>query len=421
MNYCIIGNSAAAIGAIEGIRKIDRTGTITVISAEPYHTYSRPLISYYLAGKVEEDKMYYRPMDFYESCKVDVIYNTSAERIDTQKREVILPGEVRVPCDKLLIATGGKPFVPPVEGLDRRNVFTFQKWDDVKEIQKAVKPGTKAVIIGAGLIGMKAAEALSNLGTDVTVVEMANRVLSSILDEKAATLVRNVMEEHGIRFCLENTVKQVLGGEEVTGVELSGGQQLPCDILIAAVGVVPDTEVVRGTTIQVNRGILVNDKMETSVPGIYAAGDVAEGEDALLGIQRVIPILPNAYRQGEIAGKNMAGEDVSFEGGFPMNAIGFYGYSLITAGILGGAGYEELSASEPEEKFYRKIVLKDNRLVGFIALKKIDRLGMLTGLIAEKRDAQDYKEKLLKPDFGYIDLPGNLRRERMLAAGGAAR
>ncbi|MCR4442481.1 MAG: FAD-dependent oxidoreductase [Peptococcaceae bacterium] len=418
MEYCIVGNSAAAIGAVEGIRKRDKTGRITVVSAEIYHTYSRPLISYYLAGKVKIDKMYYRPLGFYEHNGIRFIGGKPAAALDTKGRKVVLACGDEIPYDRLLVATGGKPFVPAIDGLDKKNIFTFHKLDDVKAIEKALDGRARAIIIGAGLIGMKAAEALSCLGAEVIVVELANRVLSSILDEQAGALVRDVMENHGIRFVFENTVKRVLGEERVTGVELADGNRLECDLLIVAIGVIPNTDLVKNSPVPVNRGIVVNKKMETGLPGIYAAGDVAEGDDAVLGVRRVIPILPNAYRQGEIAGLNMAGDEAAFSGGFAMNAIGFFGYSIATAGVPGGPDYEELAVLDPDERTYRKIVLKNNRLVGFIAMKDINRIGMLTGLIQEGTNVGSFKEKLVKTDFGYLDWPCELRRERVLAGGG---
>jgi NAD(P)H-nitrite reductase large subunit len=419
MEYVIIGNSAAAIGAVEGIRKVDADNPITIIAAEPYHTYSRPLISYYLAGKVSEDKMYYRPRDYYEKYGVNFRGGVAASGIDVEQKKVILADGTEVSYDKLLIATGGKPFIPPMEGLNKEHIYTFQKWDDVKAIGQVARIGKKAVIIGAGLIGMKAAEALYYAGVDVTVVELANRVLSSILDEKAASIVQDVMEEHGIKFVLNTTVSRILGDKAVTGVLLANGEELECDFLIVAIGVIPNTDPVKNTPVRVNRGILVDEKMATSVPDVYAAGDVTEGRDAILQVDRVIPILPNAYKQGEVAGQNMAGADVNFSGGFAMNAIGFFGFPMTTAGILAAQGpeYEEVIVSHPRDRVYRKLVLKDDHIVGYIALKEINRIGMLTSLISDKITVKPFKDKLMKKDFGYIDWPDELRKERMLAGG----
>jgi NAD(P)H-nitrite reductase large subunit len=415
MNYVIIGNSAAAIGAVDGIRQVDEKGKITIISDEPYHTYSRPLISYWLAGKVSADNMIYRDGSFYEANSVTPLLGRKVVSVDDKGKKVVLDDGDTVKYDKLLVATGGKPIMPPVKGLDKEGVHTFIKFDDVKAIQAAAAPGKKAVVIGAGLIGLKAAEALLKLGLDITVVELANRVLSAILDEAAGAMVRGCLEEAGIKFELNTTVKEVGGGKKVTGVTLDNGKKLDCDLLVAAIGVQPNTDVVRDSGIQVNRGIVVDEHMRTSSANIYAAGDVAEGFDLVYGANRVLPLLPNAYMQGEVAGRNMAGAETVFAGGLAMNAIGFYDLPMLTAGIIkpDSDAYEVLAEADPATRTYRKIVIKDNRLVGYICLNKVDRAGILTGLIRDKADIGDYKENLARPDFGYVHFPQELRQNRL--------
>ncbi|MHB1127045.1 MAG: NAD(P)/FAD-dependent oxidoreductase [Bacillota bacterium] len=422
MSYVIIGNSAAAVGAVEGIRQVDRTGPITIISQEPYHTYSRPLISYYLSGKVDEEKMHYRSRDFYQRHNVETMLACEATGIDVSNCQVVLDDARRVKYDQLLIATGGKPFIPPLQGLDKKNVFTFIKLDDVKKIQELAGKGRRGIIIGAGLIGLKAAEALNILGVELTVVELANRVLSAILDEEAAGIVQGHLESKGIQFQLETTVEKIIGEDSVSGVVLQNGQQLPCDFLIVAIGVVPNTGVVRDTQVKVNRGIVVDERMRTNVDCIFAAGDVAEGYDVIYGAQRVLPILPGAYCQGETAGKNMAGQVTVYAGGFAMNSIGFFGLPMATAGMIrpDSEDYEVHVFADAGQKIYRKIVLKDNVLSGFITLNRIDRSGILTGLIRDRVNVEVFKDRLLEEDFGYIDFPQELRNARLLQ-GGVAR
>jgi NAD(P)H-nitrite reductase large subunit len=419
MKYVIVGNSAAAIGAVEGIRKSDKESPITLISDEPYHTYSRPLISYYLAGKVSQEKMYYRKPEFYSQNGVEAILGVKAEKLDTAEKSVSLADGRSIEYDKLLIATGGRPFVPPGLEVNKLNTFSFIKLDDVKAIEKLAKPGSKTVIIGAGLIGLKAAEGLAKLGVDITVVELANRVLSAILDEEAAAFVQQQLEEHQVKFELNTTVEQVLGDEQVAGVALKNGKQLDCDFLIVAIGVVPNTELVQATEVRVNRGIVVDDNMATNVSGVYAAGDVSEGYDLIYKTQRVLPILPNAYQQGETAGENMAGAEKAYKGGFAMNAIGFFDYPMITAGIIkpDGNDFEILVDRDSERKSYKKIVLKNNVVVGFIYLNKVDRAGIITGLIREEADVSKFKAELLKDDFGYINMSREERAAKLLKGG----
>lgn len=421
MNYVIIGNSAAAVGAVEGIRQVDREGGITVISDEPYHTYSRPLISYWLAGKVTEDKMIYRGPGFYEANGVTPLLGKRAEKIDFSCRSVLLADGTGIPYDRLLIATGGKPIVPPMAGLQKKGIYTFIKLDDVKEIEQAAAAGrNNAVVIGAGLIGLKAAEALAKLKMNVTVVELANRILPAILDEQAAAIVQDYLENQGLKFALNTTAAEIQGTDAVSSVKLADGQEIACDMLVLAIGVQPNTDLVKNTEVLVNRGILVNDKMETSAAGVYAAGDVSEGFDIVYGTNRVLPLLPNAYQQGEAAGRNMAGAETLFTGGLAMNAIGFGELPMLTAGIIkpDSDEFEVLVSAEPEKKTYRKVILRNNSIVGFICLNKVDRVGILTGLIKEKSDISAFEDRLLNPDFGYIDFPAERRKTRL--SGGAA-
>ncbi|MEW8997368.1 MAG: FAD-dependent oxidoreductase [Thermoanaerobacter sp.] len=416
MRIVIIGNSVAMVGAVEAIRKYDTSSEIVVISDETYHVYSRPLISYYLGNLVSEDKMIYREKDFYRKNKVETVFGIKAISIDERKKEVYLENGDSISFDKLLIATGGKPIIPPVEGLNKKNVHTFIKMDDAKKLKEAAKPGSKAVIVGGGLIGFKAAEGLHHLGVDVTIVELADRILSTILDAEGASLVSQSLQNDGIKIITGTTVDKIIGDEYVKGVLLKNGQELEADNLIIAIGVVPNVDVVKNTSISINRGILVDNTMKTSVEDVYAAGDVAEGYDMLVESNRVVPIWPNAYMQGEIAGLNMIGINKSFKGIFPMNSIGYKNTNMITAGITSPQQeeFEIISKIDHNRKYYKKFVVKENRLVGFILINDIDRAGLFTGFIKNETDITPFKKYLLNDDFGFIYLPKKLRKAKML-------
>ncbi|HAA64874.1 MAG TPA: NAD(P)/FAD-dependent oxidoreductase [Thermoanaerobacter sp.] len=416
MRIVIIGNSVAMVGAVEAIRKYDTSSEIVVISDETYHVYSRPLISYYLGNLVSEDKMIYREKDFYRKNKVETVFGIKAISIDERKKEVYLEKGDSISFDKLLIATGGKPIIPPVEGLNKKNVHTFIKMDDAKKLKEAAKPGSKAVIVGGGLIGFKAAEGLHHLGVDVTIVELADRILSTILDAEGASLVSQSLQNDGIKIITGTTVDKIIGDEYVKGVLLKNGKELEADNLIIAIGVVPNVDVVRNTSISINRGILVDNTMKTSVEDVYAAGDVAEGYDMLVESNRVVPIWPNAYMQGEIAGYNMIGINKSFKGIFPMNSIGYKNTNMITAGITNPQQeeFEIISKIDHNRRSYKKFVVKENRLVGFILINDIDRAGLFTGFIKNETDITPFKKYLLNDDFGFIYLPKELRKAKML-------
>lgn len=413
MRYVIIGNSIAAAGCIEGIRKVDSEGEIIVISKEPYHIYSRPLISYWLSKKV--DNIFYRPKDYYEKYRINPILGKKVVKVNFESKEVFLETGERINYDKLLIATGGKPFVPNIPGLDKKNVFTFIKFDDVREIDQAIFEGAKVVVIGAGLSGLKAVEALVKRKCKVVVVELAKRILGSILDEEGASIVQRRFEEEGVTFFLENSVSEIIGKEKVESVRLKSSEIIPADMVIFAIGVIPNTDVFKETQLKINRGILVNERMETNIPDVYSAGDVVEALDLLTNENRVIPILPNAYIQGEIAGLNMAGKKVTYKGSFPMNSIGFFDIHVMSAGISNpSSDVEIIKRLDLERRIYRKFYIKDGRILGFMFINSIDRTGMIVDLMRNQIDISDFKEQLLSDNFGFLDLPKEFRKEKIL-------
>ncbi|OGO81553.1 MAG: pyridine nucleotide-disulfide oxidoreductase, partial [Clostridiales bacterium GWC2_40_7] len=304
MSYVIIGNSTAAIGAIEGIRKYDSSTPITVVSDEPYHTYSRPLISYYLGGKVTKENMIYRPLDFYQRNNVRTMLGIKAMSIDYNEKNVLLENGEKLRYSKLLLATGGKPFIPPMGGLDKKNIFNFIKMDDVKAIEKVAVRGSKAVVIGASFSGLKAVEALVKRNVNVTVIDIMSRIMPRVLDDTAAAIAAKTLQDHDVKVLLGNTVETILGEDTAAGVLLKDGTKIDCDFVIMAIGVRCNTDLVKNSGIKINRGIVVDEKMKTSIPDVYAAGDVAEGYNFIEEKMMEIAIIPNAYYQGETAGAN---------------------------------------------------------------------------------------------------------------------
>ena len=432
MRYVIIGNSVAAIGAIEAIRNRDKTGSVSVISDEPYSVYSRPLISYLLAGKVDENMMFYGKKNFYEENSVGTKLGQTAVKLDTDKKIVELENKELVPYDKLLIATGGTPIIPQFEGKGLKGVFVFTKWDDTKNIKDFIEKNSvkKAIVIGGGLIGLKATEALIELGMKVTIVELADRILSMTFDKRASQIVEDNLRGEGIEIFFNNTVVQVeakgghnkgSSGKErrVGGVVLRDKRKLASDLVIFAIGVKPNVSLVKDTPVKVNRGILVNQYMQTCVDNVYAAGDVAEAFDLVMGIARPIPIWPNAYRQGSIAGCNMAGGLKEYQGGLAMNSIEIFGVSTISVGQTNPdeEKYQVLQEYNRERREYKKIVLKDDFIVGAIFIGSIERAGIITAFIKERTNVRNFKDYLMREDFGLIYLPSNYRKHMVSGMG----
>ncbi len=410
MKYVIIGNSAAAIGTIQGIRQIDKTGQIVVISDEKYHTYSRPLISYWLKGDVTEENMRYRDEDFYEKNDVDTLFETRVTKINSNKKTVTIKNGNEISYDKLMVATGSKPFVPTMEGLDKvKNKFTFMKLDDAKAVKETAAEGSKVLIVGAGLIGLKAAEALEHYGADMTVIDLADRILPSILDSEASAIMQKHIESKGVKFILGTSVKEFSESSAL----LTNGETVQFDMVILAVGVRPNTELIAEAGGKVNRGIVTDQKQAVhGLKDIYAAGDCTESLDITTGQQKILALLPNAFLQGEAAGQNMAGKETYYLNAMPMNAIGFFGLHIITAGSYDGEAYTYTDGSEN----YKKLVTKDNELKGFILMGDVKRAGIYTYMIKWHMPIDECDFELLKTKPHLMAFSRSYRNEKL--AGG---
>jgi len=388
MKYVIIGNSSAGIGAVEGIRHTDKKGEITIITNEPHHTYSRPLISYLLLGKVTKEGIKYRKDSFYADNNCTLLANTTVTGIDQAKKNVVTQDGKKIPYDKLLVASGSSPFVPPFEGLDTVNSkCTFMSLDDALKLESMLGKDKRALIIGAGLIGLKCAEGILKRVKHITVADLAPRILSSILDDEGAKLVQKHLESQGLEFRLAANIKNFKNNKAF----LENGETIDFDILVLAVGVRPNTALLNGIA-KIDRGIVINEKSETSAADIYAAGDCTQTLDVSSGQNKVMALLPNAYMQGECAGINMTGGAARFDMAIPMNAISFLGMHIITAGCYSGDVYIESNNPKTEEGNYKRLFYSDNKLNGYILIGNVEKAGIYTNLIRERipLDAIDF-------------------------------
>ena len=419
MKYLIIGASAAGLATAESIRKTDADGEITIITKEAYLPYSRPSISYYLKGKVEEKNMFLRKASYYKENRINIITNTNVTKIDRENKTV-KAGRKEFPYDKLCLATGSKPFIPPMKNVEGcKNALTFLDLAATKEVKKATKADTRAVVIGAGLIGMKAAEGLTKICAGVDVVELAPRVLPSILDEKSAKSVKAHLEANGIHFHLENTVVEAkTKNNAITEVVLKNGKTLPCDLLILAVGVRPETALAEKAGLEVNRGIITDpETMQTSDENIYAAGDCTVSVDLLDGSRKIIALWPNAVQQGTVAGSQMAGGDFTTGGTYSVNAIDFYGLRICTCGLINATGEQYSDKIKTDGNAYKRLVFEGNRLVGFVLINASVNAGIYTKLISEGTDLSTLEGNIMD-DPSLFMFSKEVRTEKL--TGGAA-
>ena len=408
--YVIIGNGVAATGCVEGIRSADSEGKITVISGENRPVYCRPLISYYLEGKATPEKMNYRSPDFAEKMNCEFFYGKQAVQLRQDDKTVVLDDGTVLPYDEVCIATGSVPFVPPFAGLDTvEKQFSFMTMDDALALDAAVNKDSRVLIVGAGLIGLKCAEGLHGRVASITVCDLADRVLSSILDTRSAAVMQQHLEENGIHLLLGDTVSRF----EKNVASMRSGAEVAFDVLVLAVGVKANTALARQAGAEVNRGILVNEKMETTVPGIFAAGDCTEGMDASLGQRRVLAILPNAYLQGRCAGINMAGGNAVHDRAIPMNSLGLLGLHAMTAGTAFSEADGGSMVEEKSEAGWKRFFLKDGYLTGFMLLGDVDRAGIYTALIREKTPLDSIDFAALKKSPTLAAMPKENRRKKL--------
>ncbi|MFA5866115.1 MAG: FAD-dependent oxidoreductase [Phycisphaerae bacterium] len=413
MKYVLVGNSFASIFAAETIRKVDRTGEILMIGEETQRLYSRALIHEYLAGVVEPSKMYLREENHYDYLNIELVAGKRATKLLPDRREVVVEDKA-INYDRLFIGVGGSPFIPPgMDGLDKfpKQVFTFFKFADAHQLGQLCQKCNNVVVLGAGLIGVQAAEAFATIKKNVTVIELADYVLPMVCDETAGGIIQSIVEHEGVKFCLSDSVTELAGaGGKLKEVRLRSGKVIPADLFVIAVGVRPNVGWLKDSGITIDRGLMIDQRTRTSIENVYAGGDCAQGQELISGSRMVLATIPIAAEMGTVAGFNMAGMPAEYRGGIPLNALQFGPAQIISYGyVKEKEGQEVLSVLDAKNRSYKKLVLEDNRLSGALFLRAIDRAGLFRYLIEERIDVGPFKQKLLSPDFGPAALPMAIR------------
>jgi len=410
MNIVIIGNSAAGCAAVEIIRKHDPQSSITQLSEETHPLYSRCLLSYYIAGSINKDTLLYREPGFHRKMNVD-LYTGPQYRVvsvNPNDRTVTCENKEVFHYDKLLIAAGASAKLPPHIPKDIDGVFVLRTIDDVERILARIPHVKQAVVQGGGLIGMKAATALAQRGIKTTVAIRSDRVLSQMIDFDASLIISRQLRENGIDVLFNTDIVEVMSQENViTGIKTDIGDVLPCDLLIIAKGVAPNTRLIDNTGITVRQGIVTDSHMQTDNEFVFAAGDVAETFDIAIEEHTINALWTCAVQQGRIAGLNMVGIPTHYDGTIGMNSLNICGISLISFGITSLSPEEEskykiVSRLVPQSKLYKKIVISpENRVKGIILLGRIENAGVLLSLIQRKIDVSQFIDELTDDRFNF--------------------
>lgn len=396
MRIVIIGSGPAGITAAEALRAADRTVEISVLSAEPYPPYSPPaLADYFLTGRA--DTLFWKGRDVCPRLEVSERREARVVAVDPSAGQISLADGGRLPYDRLLLASGSRLYAP-IPGHDLPGVHNFKSLRAATALVDLVRRGEarSALIVGAGFIGVEIALLLADLGVAVTVAELRERVMPTMLDQETAEIARRAIEARGITVRLGAEARAFEGDGRAQGVSLMSGEVLTADLYIAATGIKPTIDYLTGSGIATAWGVPVDERLRTNVPDVFAAGDVAETADRMTGQRYVHAMFPNAVEQGRIAAANLLGGAVAYEGAELMNSLRHLGVPVMAVGAM--EGEEELRWRRGEA--LRKIYLRDGRIAGFRLAGDISAGGVYRSLMLRREDVRRYGRRLADPGFG---------------------
>ena len=402
--YVIVGNGVAGVTAAQSIVRADSAAEVHIFGAEPHPYYQRPRLWELIAGQIEQDALYFRPREWYAARGIQVHLGAHVAALDTAEHRLTLR-----PCsgqaladgsnmhyDRLLLAIGARSFVPPFDGADKKGVFTLRSLDDALAIKRQAQGASTAAVIGGGLLGLETARALLSLGLEVSVIEFMPRLLPRQLDEEGAQVLQSRLEAMGLRILTGAATEAILGHERATGVRLEDRRVVDGKVVLISTGIRSRVELAREAGLEVNRGLVVDERLRTSAAGVYAAGDVAEFKGVVHGI------IPAAIEQAQVAAANMvAADSATYSGTVPATTLKIVGIDLTCLGEATATGDEfvVLREVDPASGFYRRLTLRDGKIIGAILLGDTRDVRALKKLIATGRDVSAHSHRLLDESF----------------------
>ena len=409
MKHVILGNGPAGVVAAETLRRAAPADEILLVGNEAEPPYSRMAIPYLLEENIDEAGTYLRKSpDYFKSLRIGEL-RARAVSLDTGQRRILFHDGHFEDYDRLLIATGSHPVRPPIPGVDLPEVQTCWTLADARAIARLAKPGARVLQLGAGFIGCIIMQALAARGVQLTVVEMGDRMVPRMMTPKAGGMIKRWVEHKGIRVVTNAGVQRIDRGNAASTVDvtLSTGEVLPCDLVIVAAGVAPNAAFLDSTPVHVAKGVLVDDKLETSVPGIFAAGDVAEAPDLFTGAHLVAAIQPNAADQARVAALNMAGRETRLNGVLAINVLDTLGLISASFGQWWGEGSDGggSGVEHADDTAYRYLSLqfKDDVMIGATSIGLTQHVGALRGLIHGQVRLGEWKDRLLANPLQFVD------------------
>jgi len=408
MKVLIIGNHAAGLTAAEVLRKNSDKTDITIISKENTPPYSRCLVSDIISGEKNIEDILFKDKDFYEKNRINAMLGKTALSVDAENKTVILDDKSKIPYDNLIIATGGDPAMPDLPGINLKGVFGLRTDQDALKIKDYLKNSKTAVVLGGGLVGIKAAAALSLTGKKVKVFVASSGILSQILSKDEADILQNKLEDQGVEFLMHSDGKEIMGKQKAECLITDKGDKIECELIIVAKGVKANTGLIKDTSIKTDHGIIINDSCMTNIKTIYAAGDVAQSKDDIRNESWMNSIWPLAVEEGKVAALNISGKKTNLLERTSMNAFHIAGTWLVSCGLTGLRDTKEDTEKyfllDRKKNNYKKFIFKDNQLVGFALIGNILNAGVLNLLMRKKINLGNTKDQLLAGKYDFSSM-----------------
>jgi nitrite reductase (NADH) large subunit len=396
--YVIVGSGVAGVTAAQSLVRADPGAEVHLLGAEPYPYYQRPRLWALIAGEIEEDELLFRPQEWYGERGIQLRLGASVSNLDLMEHCVTLDRGDRFAYDRLLLATGGFPFVPPIEGADKEGVFSLRTLDHAKAIKAYAEHVDKVLVVGGGLLGLETARALVGPNRSVTVLEIVPHLLPRQLDAPGAAILDHLLTGMGLAIRIGAQTQAILGDGHAAGIRFADGEEIQGGLVILSTGIRSRVDLARWAGLEINRGIVVDEHLQTSAPDIYAAGDAA----AFSG--RVYGIIPAAIEQARIAAANMVDENAAtYRGTIPSTTLKIVGIDLTCLGesTADGDEYEVFRYSDKRSGVYRRLAIRDGKIVGAILLGDTQDAQSLQQLIASGRNVAGYGSRLVD---GSLDL-----------------
>jgi phenylglyoxylate dehydrogenase epsilon subunit len=399
--YLVVGSSHAALEAVTAIRMHDAEGSLTLLTRDPHLPYSPTVLPYVVSGRSAPEGIFLRDEKFFADNRVQLKRGTALKALHAERNAAELADGSEIVYEKVLLATGAAPAIPPIPGLNKVTYHVLRTLDDATRLNAAMKQSKNAVVIGAGLVGMHAAENLVNAGANVTIVEMAKQLTDGYFDATAAKLIEKAFTDNGARIVIGSRVVQLAPTATGALLTLENGTTLEADLLLVATGVRPNMDYLIGDQIARDRGILVSDTMQTSVANVWSAGDCAQAKSFFTDAKVMNAILPDATEQGRIAGMAMAGDPGAkhYPGGVPLNTYHFFGRHAISVGSSklpeGATGGEVVTRFDEATGRYLKVIFLEGRLLGIYGVSEFFDGGVMCQLILRRVDLSAVKDRFV--------------------------